>query len=171
MRLHIICGALLLAYVRMHKNRRRRRRRQADDGQAQAAAAAAVDGRVADRAARRRQVDAGGEARRHLPPGAEVALIGADPMSTGLDRVLRTKAGYKLPAHCAHAHSRLTTCSRAREPGRSTARRSPSTAGTFVVVQLEAVKHEFACDAGAPCVFLLRRVGPDRLHLGRQVVS
>src|SRR2546429_9043429 len=38
-----------------------------------------------------------------MPPGAEVALIGADPVSTGPTTYVRTKAGYKLPAHW-HTH-------------------------------------------------------------------
>src|SRR6266568_3276578 len=38
-----------------------------------------------------------------MPPGAEVALIGADPMSTGPTVYLRTKPGYKLPLH-SHTH-------------------------------------------------------------------
>ena len=80
-------------------------RRSKQHGEAQGAAAAAVDGRVPDGAARRRAVDAGGEARgASLPPGAEIALIGADPMSTGITAYMRLKAGYKLPAARAHAH-------------------------------------------------------------------
>jgi hypothetical protein len=38
-------------------------------------------------------------------------------------------------------------------------RRVPSTAGTFLVLPSKA-RHEFSCDAGADCLFVLRRSAP-----------
>src|SRR2546430_11834786 len=43
-----------------------------------------------------------------VPAGAEVALIGADPMSTGATTYVRTKPGYHLPLH-SHTHHEYAT--------------------------------------------------------------
>lgn len=93
-----------------------------------------------------------------LPPGAELALIGADPMSTGITAYMRLKPGYRLPAH-AHTHTSDLTMLSGKGTWTVDGKKTPSTMGTFVIVHSKQT-HEFACDAGAPCVFLLRRSGP-----------
>ena len=94
----------------------------------------------------------------HFPPGAEVALIGADPMSTGITAYMRFKAGYKLPPH-AHTHTSWLTMLSGKGTWTIDGKKTPATVGTFVIVTSRQT-HDFACDAGAPCVFLLRRSGP-----------
>jgi quercetin dioxygenase-like cupin family protein len=93
-----------------------------------------------------------------IPAGSEVALIGEDPMSTGTTIYLRMKPGYKLPLHW-HTHHQYATMIAGKGAWTVDGKRVPSLAGTFVVVPSRA-KHEFACDAGAACVFVLRRSGP-----------
>jgi quercetin dioxygenase-like cupin family protein len=93
-----------------------------------------------------------------LPPGAELALIGADPMSTGITAYMRMKPGYHLPAH-AHTHTSWLTTLSGKGTWTIDGKKTPSTVGTFVIVHSKQT-HEFACDSGAPCVFLLRRSGP-----------
>lgn len=94
----------------------------------------------------------------HLPAGMEVALIGADPMSTGITAYLRMKPGYKLPAH-AHIHIEWLTMLSGKGEFTVAGKRVASTAGTYVVIPSKT-RHEFACDAGAECVFVMRRSGP-----------
>jgi quercetin dioxygenase-like cupin family protein len=93
-----------------------------------------------------------------FPPGAEVALIGADPMTTGITAYMRLKAGYKLPLH-AHTHTSWYTSLAGKGTWTIDGKKTPSTVGTFVIATSKQT-HEFVCDAGAPCVFLLRRSGP-----------
>ncbi|MCA1665293.1 MAG: cupin domain-containing protein, partial [Myxococcales bacterium] len=93
-----------------------------------------------------------------LAAGAEIALIGADPMSTGITAYMRLKPGYRLPAH-AHTHTSWLTMLSGKGLWTIDAKKTPSTLGTFVVVRSKQM-HEFSCDAGAACVFLLRRSGP-----------
>lgn len=95
---------------------------------------------------------------RRLPPGAEIALIGADPVSTGPTVYLRMKPGYKLPPHW-HMHVTWATMVAGKGAWTIARKRVPAVAGTFVVVPSRA-PHEFSCDAGAPCVLVVRRSGP-----------
>jgi quercetin dioxygenase-like cupin family protein len=93
-----------------------------------------------------------------LPAGAEVALIGAEPMSTGPTVYLRTKPGYKLPSHW-HTHLEYTTMLAGKGTYVVDGKKTATAPGTYVVVPSRA-KHEFTCDAGAECVFVVRRSGP-----------
>jgi quercetin dioxygenase-like cupin family protein len=93
-----------------------------------------------------------------FPPGAEVALIGADPMTTGITAYMRMKAGYKLPLH-AHTHTSWYTTLAGKGTWTIDGKKTASTVGTFVIAPSK-VTHEFSCDAGADCLFLLRRSGP-----------
>jgi quercetin dioxygenase-like cupin family protein len=93
-----------------------------------------------------------------FPPGAAVALVGADPMTTGITAYMRLKAGYKLPPH-AHTHTSWYTMLEGKGSWTIDGKKTPSTVGTFVIAPSK-VTHEFACDAGADCLFLLRRSGP-----------
>ena len=93
-----------------------------------------------------------------IPPGAEVALIGADPVSTGPTTYMRTKAGYHLPLHW-HTHHEYATMIAGRGSYIVDGKKVPTSPGTFVIVPSKA-KHEFSCDAGADCLFVVRRSGP-----------
>lgn len=93
-----------------------------------------------------------------FPPGAEVALIGADPMSTGPTTYLRMKAGYKLPAHW-HTHLEYSTMVAGKGTHVVDGKKIASVPGTFVIAPSKS-KHEFSCDAGADCVFVVRLSGP-----------
>jgi quercetin dioxygenase-like cupin family protein len=100
----------------------------------------------------------------HLPAGAEVALIGADPVSTGATIYLRLKPGSKLPPHW-HLHLTWATMVAGKGAWTIAGKRVPATPGTFVIVPSRA-KHELTCDAGAACVFVVRRSGPTEYHWG-----
>lgn len=93
-----------------------------------------------------------------LPRGAEMALIGADPVSTGITAYLRVKAGYHLPIH-AHTHTTWATMLSGKGSWIIDGKKTPATVGTFVIIGSKQL-HELTCDSGAPCVFLLRRSGP-----------
>jgi quercetin dioxygenase-like cupin family protein len=93
-----------------------------------------------------------------MPPGAEVALIGADPVSTGPTTYVRTKAGYHLPLHW-HTHHEYATMIAGKGLYIIDGKKVPTSPGTFVIVPSKA-KHEFSCDAGADCLFVMRRSGP-----------
>ncbi len=93
-----------------------------------------------------------------LPAGAEVALIGVDPVSTAPTLYMRMKAGTKVPAH-AHEHLEYDTMVAGKGTLIVSGKKIPATPGTFVIVPSKA-KHEFSCDAGAACVFVVRRSGP-----------
>lgn len=93
-----------------------------------------------------------------VPAGAEVALIGAEPMSTGATVYLRTKPGYKLPSHW-HTHLEYSLMLAGKGTYVVEGKKTAAVPGTYVIVPSKA-KHEFTCDAGAECVFVVRRSGP-----------
>ncbi|HEX8950816.1 MAG TPA: cupin domain-containing protein [Polyangia bacterium] len=98
-----------------------------------------------------------------MPPGAQVALIGADPVSTGPTVYVRTKPGYKMPAHW-HTHLETSIMVAGKGTHVVAGRKIPSSPGTFVIVPSKA-PHEFTCDAGAECIFVVRRSGPTDFNL------
>lgn len=93
-----------------------------------------------------------------VPPGAEVALIGADPVSTGPTTYVRMKPGYKLPLHW-HTHLEYSTMIAGKGSFVVDGKKIASAPGTFVIVRSKA-PHEFSCDAGAECILIVRRSGP-----------
>ncbi|MGZ5252718.1 MAG: cupin domain-containing protein [Caldimonas sp.] len=160
MRLHIICGALLLAHGALAQ----KPAPTPASGQKQTTVKLKVPplppstdeylvAQLADAPwVSAQKLDA------KMPPGAEVALIGADPVSTGPTTYVRTKAGYKLPLHW-HTHLENTTMIVGKGTYVVEGKKIPVSPGTFVIVPSKA-KHEFSCDAGAECVFVIRRSGP-----------
>lgn len=98
-----------------------------------------------------------------MPPGAEIALIGADPVSTGPTVYLRMKPGYKLPRHW-HVHLETSIMISGKGQWIVAGRKIPASPGTFVIVASKA-PNEFSCDAGAPCLFVIRRSGPTDFNL------
>jgi mannose-6-phosphate isomerase-like protein (cupin superfamily) len=97
-----------------------------------------------------------------LPKGAQVALIGADPISTGPTLYLKTPAGFHIPPHYHTHHEWLTFVS---GQVTFTLDGKPHTLGpgAFVVVPGKTV-HEFACGAGGECLVVSRRSGPTDFH-------
>ena len=93
-----------------------------------------------------------------VPAGAEVALIGADPMSTGTTTYVRTKPGYHLTLHW-HTHHEYATMIAGKGTYVVDGKKIASVPGTFVIAPSRA-KHEFTCDGATECVFIIRRSGP-----------
>lgn len=146
MRLHIICGALLLAHGALAQKTIKVPPLPPSTDEAlvaQLADAKWVPGQKLDA---------------KMPPGAEVALIGADPVSTGPTTYVRTKAGWKLPLHW-HMHLETAIMIAGKGTYVVDGKKIPTSPGTFVIVPSKA-KHEFSCDAGAECLFIIRRSGP-----------
>lgn len=90
--------------------------------------------------------------------GAALAFIGADPMTTGITAYMRLKGGYKLPLH-ANTHTSWYTMLAGKGTWTIDGKKTPATLGTFVITPSKT-KYELACDAGADCLLLLRRSGP-----------
>jgi quercetin dioxygenase-like cupin family protein len=158
MRLHIICGALLLAHGAFAQ------KPAAPAAQKQATVKLKVPplppstesylvAQVADAHWMPAQ-----KLEAKIPVGADVALIGADPVSTGPTIYLRLKAGYKMPAHW-HMHLEYATMVAGKGSYVIEGKKIAASPGTFVIVPSRA-KHEVSCDAGAACVFVVRRSGP-----------
>ena len=101
-----------------------------------------------------------------MPAGADIALIGADPVSTGPTVYLRMKPGYKVPMHWS-IHLEYTTVVAGKGSFTVDGKKIAASPGTFVVIPSRA-KHDFACDAGAECVFVTRRSGPSDFNLVTQ---
>ena len=93
-----------------------------------------------------------------IPAGAEVALIGADPVSTGVTMFLRTKGGFKMPLHW-QTHIEYDVMVSGKGSIVVDGKKIPASPGTFVIVASKA-KRELSCDAGAECVLVVRRSGP-----------
>jgi quercetin dioxygenase-like cupin family protein len=93
-----------------------------------------------------------------IPAGAEVALIGADPMSTGPTMYVKMKAGWKMPAHW-HTHLEYSTVIAGKMTFVVEGKKIAGVPGTYVIVPSKA-KHDVTCEAGADCVMIVRRSGP-----------
>jgi quercetin dioxygenase-like cupin family protein len=91
-------------------------------------------------------------------PKAQVALIGMDPMSTGLTVYLKVPAGWKLPMH-SHLHHEYLTLVSGKATATAGGKAHTLTPGSYAVTPPKAT-HDLACDAGAECVFIVRRNGP-----------
>src|SRR5437868_7687350 len=116
MRLHIICGALLIgfcAYAQQKQTTVKLKVPPLPPSTDEYLVAQLADAKWMPA----QKLDA------KMPPGAEVALIGADPVSTGPTTYVRTKAGYKLPAHW-HTHLENAIMIAGKAPMSSTASRS-----------------------------------------------
>lgn len=97
-----------------------------------------------------------------MPAGAEVALIGTDPVSTGPTTYLKTRAGWHLPLHW-HMHNDDLTLISGRAVIVIGGKSHALVPGSFVVIPSRA-QHELTCDRGAPCLFIDRRSGPSDVH-------
>ena len=93
-----------------------------------------------------------------MPAGAEVALIGADPVSTGPTMYLKARAGWHLPMHW-HIHTSYLTLVTGRVTLTIDGKKHALVPGSFVVVPSRA-KHELTCAPGAECLLVDRRSGP-----------
>lgn len=151
MRLHIICGALLIGFCAYAQQKQTTVKLKVPP------LPPSTDGYLTAQVADAKWMPAE-KAEARLPAGAALALIGADPMSTGITAYMRFKPGYKLPSH-AHTHSSWLTMISGKGTWTIDGKKVPSTAGTFVSIPSKQM-HEFVCDAGADCLFLLRHSGP-----------
>lgn len=97
-----------------------------------------------------------------MPAGAEVALIGADPVSTGPTMYLKARAGWRLPMHW-HIHTSYLTLVTGHITLTIDGKKHALGPGSFVVVPSRA-KHELTCAPGAECLLVDRRSGPVDLH-------
>ncbi|HEY7953752.1 MAG TPA: cupin domain-containing protein [Polyangia bacterium] len=97
-----------------------------------------------------------------MPAGAEVALIGADPISTGPTMYLKARAGWHLPSHW-HIHTSYLTLVTGRVTLTIDGKKHALVPGSFVVIPSRA-KHELTCAPGAECLLVDRRSGPVDLH-------
>jgi mannose-6-phosphate isomerase-like protein (cupin superfamily) len=156
MRLHIICGALLIGFCAHAQQKQPAEKQQTVKLKVPPLppnTEAYLTAQLAD--AKWAPVE---KLDRNIPRGAEEALIGAEPLTTGITAYLRMKPGYKLPAH-GHTHTTWYTMLAGKGTWTIDGKKTPSTVGTFVVAPSKAT-HEFTCDPGAECVFLMRRSGP-----------
>jgi quercetin dioxygenase-like cupin family protein len=156
MRLHIICGALLLAHGALA---------QKPSGQKEAAPVklkvpplppSTMEPLVAQ-LANAAWVPAQ-KLEPKMPPGADIALIGADPVSSGVTSYMRLKGGYKVPAHW-HAHIETDIMISGKGSFTIDGKKVPSSPGSYIIVGSKA-KHDFSCDTGADCLFIVHRSGP-----------
>ena len=151
MRLHIICGALLIGFCAYAQQKQQTVKLKVPP------LPPSTESYLTAQLADARWMPAEKmEAR--LPAGSEVALIGADPMSTGITAYMRMSGGYKLPLH-AHTHTSWLTMLAGKGSWTIEGKKVASTVGTYVIVPSKQM-HEFSCDAGAACVFLVRHSGP-----------
>jgi quercetin dioxygenase-like cupin family protein len=164
MRLHIICGALLLAHGALAQQK---------SAPAQQGGEKTVKLKVPPMPPSTEEylvaqlADAkwtpANKLEAKVPAGADVALIGADPVSTGPTTYLRTKPGYKMPLHW-HVHHEYATMIAGKGSFTVDGKKIPASPGTFVIIASK-MHHDFTCDAGAECVFVVRRSGPTDFNL------
>ncbi len=163
MRLHIICGALLLGYCAYAQPKA-----PAPSGQQQAVKLKlpplppSTDDYLVAQLADAKWMPAP-KLDAKIPPGAEVALIGADPISTGATMYLRMKAGYKMPLHW-HTHNEYSTMIAGKGSFTVAGKKIAALPGTFLIIPSK-MQHDFSCDPGAECVFVMRRSGPTDFNL------
>ena len=162
MRLHIICGALLISLCASAQPKQQTQPKEQTVKLKVPPLPPSTEAALTAQLADARWVPAE-KLEPKMPPGAEVALIGADPVSTGPTVYMRTRPGYKLPPHW---HTHLETSIMISGKGQLTVggRKIAASPGTFVIVGSKT-PHEFSCDAGAPCVFVVRRSGPTDYNL------
>jgi quercetin dioxygenase-like cupin family protein len=96
------------------------------------------------------------------PAGAQFALIGQDPGTTGPTMYMKTTGGYKIPLHW-HTHGERVVVVSGKGTVTLAGKATPFTAGTFVSIPPKT-QHEFACDAGADCVMVVQRLGPSDVN-------
>jgi quercetin dioxygenase-like cupin family protein len=92
------------------------------------------------------------------PKGAMMALIGQDPVSTGMTVFFKVPAGFKIPKHW-HTHTEYLTLVAGKATVTVDGKAHPMAVGSYVVFPSK-LAHELVCDAGAECVIINRRSGP-----------
>jgi quercetin dioxygenase-like cupin family protein len=92
-----------------------------------------------------------------LPKGAQVALIGQDPVSTGLTMYLKAPKGWRMPPHW-HTHTEYGVLLSGKATLTIDGKPRALVVGSYVVIPGKT-HHELTCDAGE-CLFLQRRSGP-----------
>ena len=105
-----------------------------------------------------------------LPAGAELALIGADPVSTGVTAYLKAPAGWRLPPHW-HTHTEYSTMIVGKGTLTIAGKAHAVGPGAYAVIPGKT-EHSFVCEVdpqaqigGLPgCIVLVRRSGPTDVH-------
>jgi quercetin dioxygenase-like cupin family protein len=92
-----------------------------------------------------------------LPKGAQLALIGQDPVSTGLTMYLKAPTGWRMPAHW-HTHTEYAALLAGKATLTIDGKPHALAPGSYVVLPGKT-RHELVCDAGE-CLVLQRRSGP-----------
>ncbi len=93
-----------------------------------------------------------------LPKGAQVALIGTDPVTTGATVYLKTPAGWHTPLHW-HTHTEYVAFVSGKATFTVDGKAHELVPGVYVVVPGK-LQHELTCAAGSECLLLIRRAGP-----------
>lgn len=93
-----------------------------------------------------------------LPAGAQISLIGVDPVTRGSVAYAKLPGGYHLPMHW-HSQAEYTVLVAGKATFTLDGKKYELSAGSYVVVPPKT-HHELACAAGAECVLLTRRAGP-----------
>jgi quercetin dioxygenase-like cupin family protein len=95
-------------------------------------------------------------------PGAQIALIGQDPVSTGPTTYVKAPAGYKFALHW-HTHGEHLFFIAGKAT--LTVEGKPHTLepGSYVSMPSKT-KHELECAAGAECLFVVERSGPSDVN-------
>jgi mannose-6-phosphate isomerase-like protein (cupin superfamily) len=97
-----------------------------------------------------------------LPKGAELALIGADPVSTGPTLYLRAPGGWQLPLHTqVHTETWILIAGKATLTLDGKIERLAP--GAYLVVPGKA-RRSFTCDKGSRCLAVVRRTGPTEIR-------
>jgi len=92
------------------------------------------------------------------PPGAQVALIGQDPVSTGPTVYVKTPAGYKMPLHW-HTHGQHLFFVAGKATLTVDGKPHALEPGAYVSLPPK-VQHQLDCAAGAECLLIVERSGP-----------
>jgi hypothetical protein len=98
----------------------------------------------------------------NLPPGAQLALIGQDPVTTGQTLYWKMSGGYKVPAHF-YAHGVHLVFVRGKGAIGINGKSAALSAGSYVSLPPKTTL-ELACEAGAECLLVLDRRGPGDIN-------
>lgn len=93
-----------------------------------------------------------------MPPGAQVALIAQDPVSTGPTLYLKTPAGYQLPLHW-HTHGEKAILAAGKGTFTVAGKAQVAEPGAWLSLPSKT-RHAFVCDGRDPCLLVVQQSGP-----------
>jgi quercetin dioxygenase-like cupin family protein len=91
-------------------------------------------------------------------PGAQAALIGQDPVSTGPTMYFKAPGGYKIALHW-HTHSEHIYFISGKATLTAEGKPHVLEPGSYLSMPSKT-QHSFECAAGAECLFVVERSGP-----------